>query len=234
MSKAINPPSFVFLNAEFHCEEEHTMAMTVLLCCAVGYLLGNINPAFLIARRKGYDARFDGSGNAGASNAFILAGKAAFFLTAAFDILKAFIACRLCRRLFPALSVAEQLGGVACILGHMFPVVLRFRGGKGLASLGGVALSWSWKYFLLLLALAAAIAFVTNYLCFVAPTMSLVFPGLYYWETRFLLAALILLVPAVPIFIKHMENFRRIKAGTEVRMSYLWDKEGELKRIGRL
>ena len=209
------------------------MTKSVLYCCVIGYLLGNINPAFLITRRKGYDARVDGSGNAGASNAFILAGKAAFFLTATFDILKAFVACRLCRALFPALSVSEQLGGVSCILGHMFPMVLRFRGGKGLASLGGVALSWNWKYFLLLFALAAAIAFLTNYLCFVAPTMSLVFPGVYYWETRFLLAALILLIPAVPIIIRHLENFRRIKAGTEARMSYLWDKESELKRIGR-
>ena len=209
------------------------MPEAVLGCCVIGYLLGNINPAFLFARLKGYDPRVDGSGNAGASNAFILAGKAAFFATAILDILKAFLACRLCRSLFPSLPVAEQIGGVACILGHMFPAALRFRGGKGLASLGGVILSWDWRAFLALLALAILIAFLTNYICFVAPTMSLLFPALYYARTRYLPAALVLLIPAIPIFFKHAENIRRIREGTEVRMSYLWNKDGELKRTGR-
>ena len=209
------------------------MLEAVLGCCAIGYLLGNLNPAFLFAKHKGYDPRVDGSGNAGASNAFILAGKLAFFTTAIMDILKAFLACRLCRWLFPSLSVAEQIGGVSCILGHMFPAVLRFRGGKGLASIGGVILSWDWRAFLILLALAVLIAFLTNYLCFVAPAMSLLLPGLYYWQTRNLPAALILLIPAVPVFCKHFPNFRRIREGTEVRMSYLWNKDGELKRTGR-
>ena len=209
------------------------MPEAVLGCCVIGYLLGNINPAFLFARLKGYDPRVDGSGNAGASNAFILAGKTAFFATAILDILKAFLACRLCRYLFPALPVAEQIGGVSCILGHMFPAALRFRGGKGLASLGGVILSWDWRAFLALLALAILIAFLTNYICFVAPTMSLLFPALYYIRTRYLPAALVLLIPAIPIFFKHAENIRLIREGTEVRMSYLWNKDGELKRTGR-
>ena len=209
------------------------MPEAVLGCCVIGYLLGNINPAFVFARLKGYDPRVDGSGNAGASNAFILAGKTAFFATAILDILKAFLACRLCRSLFPSLPVAEQIGGAACILGHMFPAALRFRGGKGLASLGGVILSWDWRAFLALLALAILIAFLTNYICFVAPTMSLLFPALYYARTRYLPAALVLLIPAIPIFFKHAENIRRIREGTEVRMSYLWNKDGELKRTGR-
>ena len=209
------------------------MAEAVLGCCIIGYLLGNINPAFLFAKRKGYDPRVDGSGNAGASNAFILAGTLAFFATAILDILKAFLACRLCRYLFPSLPVAEQIGGVACILGHMFPAALRFRGGRGLASLGGAILSWDWRFFLALLALAILIAFLTNYICFVAPTIALLFPALYYARTRFWPAALVLLVPVIPVFCKHLENFRRIREGTEVRMSYLWDKDAELRRTGR-
>ena len=205
----------------------------ILLCILIGYALGNLNPAYALAKRKGYDARVDGSGNAGASNAFILAGKGAFFFTALFDIGKAFLACRICRVLFPDLPVAEQIGGVSCILGHMFPAFLRFRGGKGLASLGGAVLSWNWKAFLILLALALLIAFVSRYVCFVAPIISVLFPGLYYWDTRFLAATLILLIPALPILLKHLENLRRIRQGTEVRMRYLWDKDSELKRIGR-
>lgn len=56
------------------------MLKEVLLCVLIGYTLGNLNPAYVLAKRKGYDARVDGSGNAGASNAFILAGKTAFFI----------------------------------------------------------------------------------------------------------------------------------------------------------
>ena len=59
----------------------------------------------------------------------------AFFLTAVLDILKAFAAYQLCRVLFPDLSFAGPLGGVMCIMGHIFPVLLGFRGGKGMASL---------------------------------------------------------------------------------------------------
>ena len=129
--------------------------------------------------------------------------------------------------------MAGPLGGVSCILGHMYPVFLGFRGGKGMASLGGVILAWRWDYFLLLLGLAILIAFVTRYVSLVAPAISLVFPGCYYWRTGLLGAALILAVPAIPIFIKHGENFRRIAAGTELRTSFIWNKEEELRRIGR-
>ncbi len=204
-----------------------------ILSCLIGYILGNFSPSYLFARKKGYDVREDGSGNAGASNALILAGKKAFFLTAALDIMKAFLACRLCRALFPDLQVSEQLGGVCCVLGHMYPIALRFRGGKGLASLGGVVLSWRWDMFLFLLFVALAIAFLTQYLCFVAPAISVIFPGCYFFGTKMLLPTVVLLLPVIPVFYKHSENFRRVLDGTELRMRYLWDKDGELERIGR-
>lgn len=204
----------------------------ILLCILIGYLFGNISPAFILGKLHGYDIRKEGSGNVGASNAFILVGKVAFAITAVLDILKAFAAWHICSLLFPAEAVVGPLAGVACIFGHMFPVFLGFHGGKGLASLGGVILAWRWKWFLLLLVIAIIIAFVTRYICLVAPTMSVVFPVCYYWKTEFLTAALILLLPAFPIFIKHWANFTRILDGTEMRMSFLWDKEAELKRTG--
>ena len=86
---------------------------------------------------------------------------------------------------------------------------------------------------LLLLAAAIGIAFITRYVSLVAPIMSIVFPACYYWRTGALGAALILLIPAIPIFIKHWENFVRIRTGTEMRTSFLWNKEAELKRIGQ-
>ena len=68
-----------------------------LLCCLIGYLLGNISPAYLFGKAKGYDIREEGSKNVGATNAYLLVGRQAFVITSLCDILKAFIAWRLCR-----------------------------------------------------------------------------------------------------------------------------------------
>lgn len=204
-----------------------------LACVLIGCLLGNLSPAYLFGKTKGYDIRSEGSGNVGATNAFLLVGKQAFFITAALDILKAFAAWKLCQLLFPALTAAGPLGAVACIIGHMYPVFLGFKGGKGLASLGGAILAWRWEWFFILLTAAILLAFATRYVCLVAPTMSLVFPACYYWRTGWPGIALLLLIPAVPIFIKHWENFVHIRQGTEMRTSFIWNKEGELKRIGQ-
>ena len=207
--------------------------LQVLLCCLLGYALGNISPAYLLGKAKGYDVREEGSKNVGASNVFMLVGKYAFFLTALLDILKAFAAWILCGLLFPELPIAPAIGGAACVIGHIYPVLLGFRGGKGLASLGGVILAWDWKWFLLLLGLAVLIAFGTRYVSLAAPVISLVFPACYYWMTGLLLSALILLIPAVPVFVRHWENFRRIARGEEIRTSFIWNKEGELRRVGQ-
>lgn len=204
-----------------------------VLCCLIGYLIGCFSPSYLFGRRKGYDVREDGSGNAGASNVFLLVGAKAFVLTALLDILKAFASWRIAALLFPELGFAGPLCGVACILGHMFPLLLHFRGGKGMACLGGVILAWDWRWFLLFLGLAVVIAFAARYVCLVAPTISVVFPICYYRQTGLLLSALILLLPAIPIIWKHRENFARIRAGTEMRTDFLWNKEKELRRIGK-
>ena len=114
----------------------------------------------------------------------------------------------------------------------MYPVFLRFHGGKGLACLGGVILAYDPKTFLLMLLVALLIGLASNYVCIVTVSMSLIFPAYYGYVTALWLGAAILAVPAAPIFIKHIENFRRIKTGQELRLSFLWNKNRELRRIG--
>ncbi len=203
-----------------------------LICITMGYLLGCLSPAFIIGLLKGYDVRKSGSGNAGASNTVIMAGKFAGFIVAVSDILKAALAWYAASWIFPQAELAPIIGGVSCIIGHMYPVFLRFKGGKGLACLGGVILAYSPKSFVLMLSLALLIAVVTNYICLVTTGMSLVFPAYYGIVTGFWLGALVLAIPVLPIFIKHRENFRRLRAGQELRLSYLWNKDKELERTG--
>jgi len=205
--------------------------LQVFICLMAGYCIGCINPAFIVGFRHGYDVRESGSNNAGASNTVLMAGKTAGFFVALTDIFKAWLSWRICRKLFPLMKLAGVLGGVSCIIGHMYPAPLGFRGGKGLACLGGVALAYNPKTFLLMLFVAALIGLVTNYICIVTVTMSVIFPVYYGITSGFRLGMLILLIPAVPIFVKHIENFQRIRQGKEVRISYLWDREGEELRL---
>ena len=149
------------------------------LCMLLGYVLGCVRPSYLIGRLKGYDVRRSGSGNAGASNTVIMAGKSLGFVVALLDILKAAAAWWIAAALFPERELAGQAAGVCALLGHMFPAYLHFRGGRGLACLGGLALACSPEVLLLMLGIALVIGVITNYVCIVTVVMSVIFP-LYY------------------------------------------------------
>lgn len=205
--------------------------MKLLLCALIGYGLGMINPSFLLAKIRGFDIRERGSGNAGASNALLLMGKVWGVLCAVLDIGKAVLAVWLTGVLFAGEPLAYPIAATACILGHIFPPYMRFRGGKGLACLGGIILGYDWRVFLVLLTLAIILAVVGRYICFVPMAFSVLFPVVYGVLTKSLWGALILLVVAPVIFWKHRENIKRIRAGREVRVSYLWNKKAETKRL---
>ena len=206
--------------------------LQTLACLLLGYLLGSLSPSFLAGKLRGYDVRESGSGNAGASNTVILVGRFAGLIVALLDILKAACAWWLCAALFHELRLSGILGGVGAILGHMFPLWLRFHGGKGLACLGGVILAYDWRTLLLMLAVAIAIGVVTNYVAVATVSMSVIWPVYYGLRTAFWLGAGVLLVPALPIFLRHLVNFRRMRKGEELRLRYLWKKDEELQRIG--
>ncbi len=210
------------------------IAEQIILCLILGYCLGSISPSYLIGKLRGFDVRSSGSGNAGASNTVILVGKAAGFFVALLDVLKASCSWWLCAALFPELRLAGILGGIAAILGHMFPAWLHFKGGKGLACMGGVIIAYDWKATLLMLVIALAIALISKYVAVATVSMSVIWPVYYGLRTAFWLGAGVLLVPALPIFLRHLINFRRIRDGEELRMSFLWNKDRELTRIGRL
>ena len=210
-----------------------TAAFSILVCALVGYLFGCLNPATVVGRIKGYDPKQSGSGNPGASNTVIMAGKTAGLAVALFDILKAAAACKLAQTLFPELRAAYPVAGSACILGHIYPVTLRFQGGKGLACLGGVILAYDPRTLLFLLTCALLLGLTCHYVCIVTTTMSALWPVFFGCATQYWLGATILAIPFVPILLRHLENFRRIRSGEELRLSFLWNRKGELSRIGR-
>lgn len=205
--------------------------MKILFCILIGYFIGCINPAYILGKIMGKDVKKNGSGNAGASNALILFGKFVGVFCALFDIFKAYGAIRLSVHLFPEFDYAFAVTAVSAILGHIFPFYIKFRGGKGLASFGGMVLAFDPIVFLIMFSGAIVLVLLANYICFVPMVASVVFPILYGIMRRDLIGALILCIPTVVIFVKHRENIKRIANGTEFRISYLWNKNRELERV---
>jgi glycerol-3-phosphate acyltransferase PlsY len=111
--------------------------MNELAVVAFGYLAGSIPFAFLLARRRGVDLRHAGSGNVGAANVLRTSGVPDAMIAFVLDAAKGAVAVLVAQRLSaePAMPVA---GGLASIIGHIYPVWLGFRGGKGVATAGGV------------------------------------------------------------------------------------------------
>ncbi len=207
--------------------------MQILLCFLLGYCAGNINPAYIISKIKGFDIRERGSGNAGASNAIITMGKKAGVMIAVFDIFKAFIAVIAAAKLFPHLRFAKALAGGGCILGHIFPFLMNFHGGKGLACLGGVILAYDPFFFLLLLCCELILGFAFDYVCIVPISGSMIFTSYYAFITGDIPGTCVLSVVVLVMLCKHIENIKRIQNGTEAHISFLWKKEQEIERIKR-
>jgi len=204
-------------------------------CILLGYLIGAINPTYIIGKLRGTNVKKEGSRNAGASNALILFGKGIGVLCALLDIGKVCLAVWSCAWLFPEESFLQitALTGSAAILGHIFPIFTAFKGGKGLACLGGTLLTLSPLIFLILLTLEAAVVLLVDYICVVPVTASVIIAIGYGFYSHDPIGTVALAVSAVVILFKHFENFKRIRNGTEAHFSLLWRKDRELERITR-
>lgn len=191
-----------------------------LLIAAAGYLVGSVNSAILLVRfRYRQDVRASGSGNAGSTNVARTYGAAMGALTLLCDILKAAVAGLLGRYL--AGDVGYAVGGLACLIGHCWPVYFRFKGGKGMAVAAGTLLFYDWKLFCLLAAVFALTFFLWRRVSLSTVLTVLVFPPLYYLTTRRLDAMFIAgAIMCVLVVARHRSNIRRLIAGTEPRFQF--------------
>lgn len=199
----------------------------------LSYLVGSFNPSYLLAKTHGYDIRKHGSGNAGASNVVIMMGKKAGIIVALMDIIKAYIVVRASLYFCDNNAIFGAMSATSVILGHIFPFYMNFKGGKGFATLGGSVLALDPKVFIVLLICAIIIAVVTNYICFAPMSISVIFAIIYGYVQKSIPCFIILMIAAVTINLRHRENIRRIKDGTEARFSLLWDRKSEAERLGK-
>ena len=208
------------------------MAVSILLVCVLGYLLGNINGAVLLSKLvEKDDVRRHGSGNAGFTNFFRNYGKRTSLLVILIDAAKAAASCLLGGWLLGKYGLRTEgmlLGGLAATLGHDFPAFLGFRGGKGIVCGFATALVTDWRVGLILLAVFVLVYFLTHYVSLASVLCALGFFvsfWLFYPGRPFVLI-LSGCLSALAIFL-HRENIGRLVRGQE-RKTYFF-KRGETK-----
>lgn len=188
-----------------------------MLPILLGYLAGSVPFAFLLARRRGVDVRFAGSGNVGAANVLRTTGPWRGVIVMALDMAKGIGAVAIASALAGSATMIA-LSGAAAVVGHIYPVWLRFHGGKGVAVAAGVFTMLSPAATGAAAALFLAIAWLTRYvsLASIAATVSLP-PAA--WALGAPDAVVLAAAgSAVLILFRHRANWRRLRMGTERRM----------------
>ena len=190
--------------------------MGYLISAVAAYLLGSASLAYFLTKRKNIDARKQGTGNLGASNTRVLLGWGPAVLVAVHDIGKGLIAVLLARYFFPELPWVGAVAGVACVLGHIFPFYLGFRGGKGLATFIGMTGGLNFWLACAMGVLLAVITVVTDYIALGTIAVSVVVPVILGILTGDWVQSAILGVATAVMLYKHWDNLARIKNGTEI------------------
>ncbi len=215
------------------------------LAAICAYFLGSINFAIIISSKEyKQDIRDHGSKNAGMTNMMRTYGKKAAGLTLLGDALKAVVSCLIGYALLGELGA--YIAGLFCILGHVFPVYYKFKGGKGVVTAAVTVLMCNPIVFLILFALFAIIVLFTKYISLGSVMCMLLYPIILDRITRIMtniaygpegerttIGVVFAVAMAVIIVLKHRQNIKRLMNGTESKFSFKksvkTDKNGEDK-----
>lgn len=208
--------------------------MERVICLVMGYVFGLVQTGFFYGKAHGTDLRKHGSGNSGATNTLRVMGKKAGAVVLLGDVLKCIIACALTRLLFGSKEPEMELlyvlyTGFGVILGHNFPFYLKFKGGKGIASTGGLVISLlDFRVFMICLAVLVLTVFITRFVSLGsmlgASTFFIVWTVITMngWnnvapDCRIESCIIVLLIALLAI-IRHKSNIRRLLSGTENKL----------------
>ncbi len=197
---------------------------TVLLC-VLAYLLGSINFGIIVSGKMYKDdVRNHGSGNAGATNMLRTYGKKAGAITLLGDLLKGFIPVMLARVLFGITCCSFV--ALASVLGHVFPVFYKFKGGKGVATTAGVVLALDWRVFLILVLFFVIIVVGTKFVSLGSVIVAMLLPIM---MSKFAPAPTVIVsfIIGAIVVVKHWQNIKRLYKGDESKISFKSKKKPE-------
>jgi glycerol-3-phosphate acyltransferase PlsY len=192
-----------------------SLDVLILGALALGYVLGSIPFGLLLTRAAGLgDIRSIGSGNIGATNVLRTGRKGLAAATLLLDAIKGLAAVLIAARLGPHCAIAAAIGAV---IGHMFPVWLSFRGGKGVATTLGVMWGLSWPVGAITCAAWLLIAAIFRYSS-LAALFGVVIGAIAGWFFADWRIATVITVLVPLVWVRHHENIRRLLAGTESKI----------------
>ena len=201
---------------------EGAMAMFAVLgflSAVIAYLLGSLNGAIIISHAMlRRDIRAYGSGNAGTTNMLRTYGAKYAVLTMVLDMLKAVLATLIGYLLASMMGAA--IAGFFCVLGHMFPIYYRFRGGKGVATTAMVALMLDLWTILIMFVVFVAIVALTRFVSLASIMCAFLYPILLHAFCPSPWATLMGIFTTVFVVFMHRENIKRLYEGKESKISF--------------
>lgn len=192
--------------------------MKLVSVILIGYLLGSLSPSALIGKIKKVDMRKQGTKNLGASNTMFIFGKLYGALVMIFDIAKSFASVKIAELILPGLPYAGILAGCASVVGHIFPFYMKFKGGKGMASYGGMILALDPLLFLILLVICLILMLIVNYGVAMPMSAGVLFPILYGIRHPHPISVTAAVLVSALIIFKHASNVGKAVRGEDVKI----------------
>lgn len=213
------------------------IAVKYIIIAVISYLLGSLNFSIILSRTmEKKDIRESGSGNAGATNMLRTYGKHFAVLTMIGDILKVALAILIAfiildapldmffkiaqsRETAATMIMYKEFAGFFCVLGHIFPLYFKFKGGKGVAACTGMVILVDWRIALILFVIFVITIAVSKMISLGSIIIAVLYPvliGLFYQNTVLILIAVLF---ASIVIIAHRQNVKRIINGTENKLS---------------
>lgn len=210
--------------------------LAIILSAVISYLLGSLNFGVILSKKLAKDdVREHGSGNAGTTNMLRNYGKKLAVMTIIGDMLKVGIAILISFYIFTFVSnrtgdisivesvdrkmLLKSFSGFFCVLGHIFPCFFNFKGGKGVATAGGMVFIIDWRIGLILLAIFILVVIATRYVSLGSIIMAVVYPILIYAFHSSMILTGIALIFTLIVVIAHRENIKKLINKTESKIS---------------
>ena len=189
--------------------------LPLIIMVTFAYLIGNISPATLIGRFYGIDIKKSGSGNAGTTNVLRVLGTKAAICTLLIDVFKGFIAVHIAQGRFN--NLGAMLAFAAVVIGHIYPVVFKFKGGKGVATFLGAAMALNWPSMFAAALIAVVVAAASKKMSLGSITAAMIYPFLmlYYYPKALPIAIIMTFI----ILFTHRGNIKRLMKGEEKELS---------------
>ena len=222
------------------------MIISFIFIAILSYLLGSLNFGVILSNKlKKDDVRNHGSGNAGTTNMLRSYGKGIALLTIIGDMLKVFVAIYISIAIFSYLPVTlneidsgffntidlnmflKSFSGFFCVLGHIFPCYFKFKGGKGVATSGGMVFAIDWRIALILLAIFIVIVLLTKYVSLGSIIMAILYPVFIFIFHKSIILTLIAAVFTIIVVTAHRENVVKLIKHKESKIDFKSKKENK-------